>query len=137
MSDILTITPNSPSDTGVAYAHAFFEKSIRNAAVIDLDLRSPCAKDFADNFSVIEYDPMDSTPFSLSDANKNVLFTPYKEFSIPEKYIISKTFRSKVRELSQAIPVIQVSAPRITKQGLLADSILSACDSIRISRISC
>ena len=137
LPNILTITPNTPSDTGIAYAHAFFEKNIKNAALIDIDLRSPCARDFAENFSVIEYDPMDSAPFSLSDANKKVIFTPYKEFSFPEKYLINENLRGKIHELSKALPVIQISAPRVTSKGLLADSILASCDSRRVSRISC
>ncbi len=136
-SRIHTVIPNSPSDTGIAYAHALFEKSLQNSAIIDLDLRSPCAKEFSQNFSVIEYDPLEASPFSSSDASKNVIFTPYKEFSVPEKYLISDTLRKKIRELSEEIPVIQISAPRLTRSALLADSILAACDSISISRISC
>ncbi len=136
-SRIITNIPNSPSDTGMAFAHALFEKSVQNSAIIDLDLRSPCAKDFSQNFSVIEYDPSEATPFSSSDASKNVIFTPYKEFSVPERHLISDSLRDKIRELAEEIPVIQISAPRLTRSTLLADSILAACDSIHVSRISC
>jgi protein-tyrosine-phosphatase len=135
LPNILTVIPNSPSDTGIAYSHACFEKSIRNSALIDLDLRSPGAKEFTQNFSVVEYDPMSLTPFDLIDATKNTVFTPYKEFSIPEKHLISQNLRDKIRELSQEIPVIQISAPRVTSLATLPDSILAACDSVRISRV--
>lgn len=135
LSEILTLIPNSPSDTGIAYAQAYFEKSLRNSALVDIDLRSPCAKTFAHNFSVVEYDPLSHTPFNLNDAIKNSVFTPYKEFSRPEKHLISQNLRAKIRELSQELPVVQISAPRMTSLNLLPDSILAACDSVRVSRI--
>jgi protein-tyrosine-phosphatase len=135
--DILTIIPNSPSDTGIAYAHALLEKSIRNAAIIDLDMRSPSAKDFAHDFSVIEYDPTASDPFDVFDPSKNIVFTPYREFSFPEKLLIDERFLGRVRDLSKLIPVVQISAPRVTSLHPLPDSILASCDAMQVSRISC
>lgn len=134
--NILAIIPNGDSDSALALAHAQFEAKIRGAIVIDVDVRSPLARNLLSPNEIIYFDPITWDPDQFVNTAAEKVLTAQFENSEPEAIFLTLLWRQKIRVLAQQRPIILITAPRYIKSSRLLDSYLAAIPADEISTIA-
>lgn len=135
---IKIVIPLNASDAELAFTYARFASRNEHGILIDVDFRSPNAREFATEEECIFFDPV---TLSVSDYLKTIdvhkILSPNREFRTPERILISKDFRTKIREFANIAPVTLISAPRSIQGVPIPDSYLAAISATVITTIGC
>ena len=134
---VKVIIPNNSTDCDLAFAHAQFERQQNDGFLIDCDLRSPYATDHGTTGNYLFYNPLETNISKDALLNKSKIWASVKEFSRPESILISRDWRSQIRELADIAPVTLITAPRYIEGKRVVDSYLASAVGNEISIISC
>jgi protein-tyrosine-phosphatase len=134
---VKVVIPNNSTDCDLAFAHAQFERQQNDGFLIDCDLRSPYATDHGNSENYLFYNPLEINISKNALLNKSKIWASYKEFSRPESILISRDWRSQIRELADIAPVTLITAPRYIEGKRVVDSYLASAVGNEISIISC
>ncbi len=134
---VLAVIPHGISDLGVALAHAQFERKLRGAILIDVDLRAPVIDEAADqSLSRITYDVDNLFISPLLLADESHILSHVRQIDMPEKYFIDPLWREFVSLYSNQMPVVLLTAPRHSRMRRLPDSYLASFHADEFSVIS-
>jgi hypothetical protein len=130
--------PLNTSDAALAFMHARFERNYNNGFLIDIDFRSPNSQEFATQEECNFYEPetLNVDKYLISQERSQIL-TPNREFRFPEKILISKEFRDRIRQFATIAPVTLISAPRCIQGVPIPDSYLAAISATTITTVGC
>jgi protein-tyrosine-phosphatase len=135
---IKIVIPLNASDAELAFTYARFASSNEKGILIDVDFRSPNAREFATEEECMYFDP---DTLNASDYQKTLhslkILSPNREFRTPERILISRDFRTKIREFANIAPVTLISAPRCIQGVPIPDSYLAAISATVITTIGC
>jgi protein-tyrosine-phosphatase len=135
---IKVIIPLNASDAELAFTHARFESKLENGFLIDIDFRSPNAREFATQEECVYFDPENFNAENYqTNESRRMVFTPDREYRVPEKILISREFRNTIREFARVAPVILISAPRQIQGVPIPDSYLAAISANCITTVGC
>lgn len=130
--------PLNTSDAELAFMHARFERKYNNGFLIDIDFRSPNSQEFATQKECNYYEPETlNVDKYLTTEERSQILTPNREFRFPEKILISKDFRDRIREFATIAPVTLISAPRCIQGVPIPDSYLAAISATVITTVGC
>ncbi len=134
---VLAVIPHGISDLGVALAHAQFERKLRGAILIDVDLRAPVIDEaFDQDLGRITYDVdnLFTSPRLLADESQ--ILSHNRQIDMPEKYFIDPLWREFISLYSNQMPVVLLTAPRHSRMRRLPDSYLASYHADEFSVIS-
>ena len=134
---VLAVIPHGISDLGVALAHAQFERKLRGAILIDVDLRAPVIDEaFDQDLGRITYDVdnLFTSPRLLADESQ--ILSHNRQIDMPEKYFIDPLWREFISLYSNLMPVVLLTAPRHSRMRRLPDSYLASFHADEFSVIS-
>ncbi|MEI7698036.1 MAG: hypothetical protein WCJ16_07850 [Actinomycetes bacterium] len=134
---VLAVIPHGISDLGVALAHAQFERKLRGAILIDVDLRAPVIDEaFDQDLGRITYDVdnLFTSPRLLADESQ--ILSHNRQIDMPEKYFIDPLWREFISLYSNQMPVVLLTAPRHSRMRRLPDSYLASFHADEFSVIS-
>ena len=135
---VVAVIPHGVSDLGMALAHAQLERVNRGAILIDGDIRAPHDVEIANAglervfFDIAKLDACD-----FAGLASNQILTHVREVDYPEKFFVKELWRNFLAKMSQAAPVVVVTAPRHSHMRKLADSYLASYMADEFSVISC
>jgi protein-tyrosine-phosphatase len=134
---VLAVIPHGISDLGVALAHAQFERKLRGAILIDVDLRAPVIDEAADqDLGRLTYDVNDLFISPLKMADENQMLSHIRQIDMPERYFINPLWREFITQYSNLMPVVLLTAPRHSRMRRLPDSYLASFHADEFSVIS-
>jgi len=134
---VLAVIPHGISDLGVALAHAQFERKLRGAILIDVDLRAPVIDEAFDQDLgriIYDVDNLFTSPLLLADESQ--ILSHNRQIDMPEKYFIDPLWREFISLYSNQMPVVLVTAPRHSRMRRLPDSYLASFHADEFSVIS-
>jgi len=134
---VLAVIPHGISDLGVTLAHAQFERKLRGAILIDVDLRAPVIDEAADqDLGRLTYDVNDLFISPLKMADENQMLSHIRQIDMPERYFINPLWREFITQYSNLMPVVLLTAPRHSRMRRLPDSYLASFHADEFSVIS-
>jgi protein-tyrosine-phosphatase len=134
---VLAVIPHGISDLGVALAHAQFERKLRGAVLIDVDLRAPVVNEAKEQgLALATYDVENLFTLPLVVPNEHQILSHVRQVDVPEKYFIDPLWRTFIAEYSNIMPVVILTAPRHSRMRRLPDSYLASLQADEFSVIS-
>ena len=134
---VLAVIPHGISDLGVALAHAQFERKLRGAVLIDVDLRAPILDEAKDQgLALIPFDVDNPITSPLPVPDDNQILSHVRQVDMPESYFIAPLWRSFIAQYSELMPVVILTAPRHSRMRRLPDSYLASFQADEFSVIS-
>lgn len=134
---VLAVIPHGISDLGVALAHAQFERKLRGAILIDVDLRAPVIEEAREQGltrTIYNVDDLFTSPRILADESQ--LLSHGRQLDMPERYFIDPLWREFISLYSNQMPVVLLTAPRHSRMRRLPDSYLASFNADEFSVIS-
>lgn len=134
---VLAVIPHGISDLGVALAHAQFERKLRGAILIDVDLRAPVIEEAREQGltrTIYNVDDLFTSPRILADESQ--LLSHGRQLDMPERYFIDPLWREFISLYSNQMPVVLLTAPRHSRMRRLPDSYLASFQADEFSVIS-
>jgi protein-tyrosine-phosphatase len=136
-NSITVVTPNSANDSNLALAHAIMEAKIKNAILVDADLRAPNLAEIKEQgLEVVEFDIHNLDQLALEVITNQQILTHQYQINHPGQVLLSPLFNTFLQKLTQARPVVLLTAPRYTNANRLSDSYIFSAYTDDISIIS-
>ena len=136
-NSITVVTPNSANDSNLALAHAIMEARIKNAILVDADFRAPNLVEIKEQgLEVVEFDIHNLDQLALEVITKQQILTHQYQINHPGQVLLSPLFNTFLQKLTQARPVVLLTAPRYTNANRLSDSYIFSAYTDDISIIS-
>ena len=136
-NSITVVTPNSANDSNLALAHAIMEARIKNAILVDADFRAPNLAEIKEQgLEVVEFDIHNLDQLALEVVTNNQILTHHYQINHPGQVLLSPIFNTFLQKLTQARPVVLLTAPRYTNANRLSDSYIFSAYTDDISIIS-
>lgn len=126
---ILAVIPHGVSDLGMALTHAQFERKLRGAVLIDVDLRAPLRNELSElGLERVGFDL--ASPLSTPDLlpNQDQVLSHSYQLDSPEKYFLDPLWRGFIASYSDRAPVVLLTAPRHSHMRRLPDSYIAAIE---------
>ena len=136
-NSITVVTPNSANDSNLALAHAIMEARIKNAILVDADFRAPNLVEINEQgLEVVEFDIHNLDQLALEVITNQQILTHQYQINHPGQVLLSPIFNTFLQKLTQARPVVLLTAPRYTNANRLSDSYIFSAYTDDISIIS-
>jgi len=136
-NSITVVTPNSANDSNLALAHAIMEARIKNAILVDADFRAPNLVEIKEQgLEVVEFDIHNLDQLALEAVTNHQILTHQYQINHPGQVLLSPIFNTFLQKLTQARPVVLLTAPRYTNANRLSDSYIFSAYTDDISIIS-
>jgi protein-tyrosine-phosphatase len=136
-NSITVVTPNSANDSNLALAHAIMEARIKNAILVDADFRAPNLVEIKEQgLEVVEFDIHNLDQLALEVITNQQILTHQYQINHPGQVLLSPLFNTFLQKLTQARPVVLLTAPRYTNANRLSDSYIFSAYTYDISIIS-
>jgi hypothetical protein len=136
-NSITVVTPNSANDSNLALAHAIMEAKIKNAILVDADFRAPNLVEIKEQgLQVVEFDVHNLDQLALEVITNQQILTHQYQINHPGQVLLSPLFNTFLQKLTQARPVVLLTAPRYTNANRLSDSYIFSAYTDDISIIS-
>jgi protein-tyrosine-phosphatase len=136
-NSITVVTPNSANDSNLALAHAIMEATIKNAILVDADFRAPNLAEIKEQgLEVVEFDIHNLDQLALEVVTNHQILTHQYQINHPGQVLLSPIFNTFLQKLTQARPVVLLTAPRYTNANRLSDSYIFSAYTDDISIIS-
>ena len=136
-NSITVVTPNSANDSNLALAHAMMEAQINNAILVDADFRAPNLVEIKEQgLEVVEFDIHNLDQLALEVITNQQILTHQYQINHPGQVLLSPLFNTFLQKLTQARPVVLLTAPRYTNANRLSDSYIFSAYTDDISIIS-
>ena len=136
-NSITVVTPNSANDSNLALAHAIMEARIKNAILVDADFRAPNLVEIKEQgLEVVEFDIHNLDQLALEVITNQQILTHQYQINHPGQVLLSPIFNTFLQMLTQARPVVLLTAPRYTNANRLSDSYIFSAYTDDISIIS-
>jgi len=136
-NSITVVTPNSANDSNLALAHAIMEAKIKNAILVDADFRAPNLVEIKEQgLDVVEFDIHNLDQLALEVITNHQILTHQYQVNHPGQVLLSPLFNTFLQKLTQAKPVVLLTAPRYTNANRLSDSYIFSAYTEDISIIS-
>jgi len=136
-NSITVVTPNSANDSNLALAHAIMEATIKNAILVDADFRAPNLVEIKEQgLEVVEFDIHNLDQLALEVITNQQILTHQYQINHPGQVLLSPLFNTFLQKLTQARPVVLLTAPRYTNANRLSDSYIFSAYTDDISIIS-
>ena len=136
-NSITVVTPNSANDSNLALAHAIMEARIKNAILVDADFRAPNLVEIKEQgLEVVEFDIHNLDQLALEVITNQQILTHQYQINHPGQVLLSPIFNTFLQKLTQAKPVVLLTAPRYTNANRLSDSYIFSAYTDDISIIS-
>ena len=136
-NSITVVTPNSANDSNLALAHAIMEATIKNAILVDADFRAPNLVEIKEQgLEVVEFDIHNLDQLALEVITNQQILTHQYQINHPGQVLLSPIFNTFLQKLTQARPVVLLTAPRYTNANRLSDSYIFSAYTDDISIIS-
>jgi protein-tyrosine-phosphatase len=136
-NSITVVTPNSANDSNLALAHAIMEARIKNAILVDADFRAPNLVEIKEQgLEVVEFDIHNLDQLALEVITNQQILTHQYQINHPGQVLLSPLFNTFLQKLTQARPVVLLTAPRYTNANRLSDSYIFSAYTENISIIS-
>ena len=136
-NSITVVTPNSANDSNLALAHAIMEAKIKNAILVDADFRAPNLVEIKEQgLDVVEFDIHNLDQLALEVVTNHQILTHQYQVNHPGQVLLSPLFNTFLQKLTQAKPVVLLTAPRYTNANRLSDSYIFSAYTEDISIIS-
>jgi hypothetical protein len=136
-NSIKVVTPNSANDSNLALAHAIMEATIKNAILVDADFRAPNLVEIKEQgLEVVEFDIHNLDQLALEVITNQQILTHQYQINHPGQVLLSPLFNTFLQKLTQARPVVLLTAPRYTNANRLSDSYIFSAYTDDISIIS-
>ena len=136
-NSITVVTPNSANDSNLALAHAIMEARIKNAILVDADFRAPNLVEIKEQgLEVVEFDIHNLDQLALEVITNQQILTHQYQINHPGQVLLSPLFNTFLQKLTQAKPVVLLTAPRYTNANRLSDSYIFSAYTDDISIIS-
>ena len=136
-NSILVVTPNGDSDCELALTHAVMEAKLRDAILVDADLRAPNTVGIRElNLESIEFDLNDLESLQIPSPNSLQILTHKYQVNHPGQYLLSPIWSNFLMQLTQHRPVVLLTAPRYTQSSRLPEPFLISAYATEISLIS-
>ena len=136
-NSITVVTPNSANDSNLALAHAIMEARIKNAILVDADFRAPNLVEIKEQgLEVVEFDIHNLDQLALEVITNQQILTHQYQINHPGQVLLSPLFNTFLQKLTQARPVVLLTAPRYTNANRLSDSYIFSAYTDDISIIS-
>jgi protein-tyrosine-phosphatase len=136
-NSITVVTPNSANDSNLALAHAIMEAKIKNAILVDADFRAPNLAEIKEQgLEVVEFDIHNLDQLALEVITNQQILTHQYQINHPGQVLLSPLFNTFLQKLTQARPVVLLTAPRYTNANRLSDSYIFSAYTYDISIIS-
>jgi len=136
-NSITVVTPNSANDSNLALAHAIMEARIKNAILVDADFRAPNLVEIKEQgLEVVEFDIHNLDQLALEVVTNQQILTHQYQINHPGQVLLSPIFNTFLQKLTQAKPVVLLTAPRYTNANRLSDSYIFSAYTDDISIIS-
>jgi protein-tyrosine-phosphatase len=136
-NSITVVTPNSANDSSLALAHAIMEATIKNAILVDADFRAPNLVEIKEQgLEVVEFDIHNLDQLALEVVTNHQILTHQYQINHPGQVLLSPIFNTFLQKLTQARPVVLLTAPRYTNANRLSDSYIFSAYTDDISIIS-
>ena len=136
-NSITVVTPNSANDSNLALAHAIMEARIKNAILVDADFRAPNLVEIKEQgLQVVEFDIHNLDQLALEVITNQQILTHQYQINHPGQVLLSPLFNTFLQKLTQARPVVLLTAPRYTNANRLSDSYIFSAYTDDISIIS-
>jgi len=136
-NSITVVTPNSANDSNLALAHAMMEEKINNAILVDADFRAPNLAEIKEQgLEVVEFDIHNLDQLALEVVTNHQILTHQYQINHPGQVLLSPIFNTFLQKLTQARPVVLLTAPRYTNANRLSDSYIFSAYTDDISIIS-
>lgn len=134
---ILVVTPNGTTDCDLALTSALMEARLRDAILVDADLRAPNTAGIRElNLTSIEFDLNDLDNLQLPTDNASQILTHKYQVNHPGQFLLSPIWSNFLMKLTQDRPVVLLTAPRYTPSTRLPESFLISAYASEISLIS-
>ena len=136
-NSITVVTPNSANDSNLALAHAMMEAQINNTILVDADFRAPNLAEIKEQgLEVVEFDIHNLEQLTLEVITNQQILTHQYQINHPGQVLLSPLFNTFLQKLTQARPVVLLTAPRYTNANRLSDSYIFSAYTDDISIIS-
>ena len=136
-NSITVVTPNSANDSNLALAHAMMEAQINNTILVDADFRAPNLVEIKEQgLEVVEFDIHNLDQLALEVITNQQILTHQYQINHPGQVLLSPLFNTFLQKLTQARPVVLLTAPRYTNANRLSDSYIFSAYTDDISIIS-
>lgn len=136
-NSITVVTPNSANDSNLALAHAMMEAQINNTILVDADFRAPNLVEIKEQgLEVVEFDIHNLDQLALEVITNQQILTHQYQINHPGQVLLSPLFNTFLQKLTQARPVVLLTAPRYTNANRLSDSYIFSAYADDISIIS-
>ena len=136
-NSVTVVTPNSANDSNLALAHAIMEATIKNAILVDADFRAPNLAEIKEQgLEVVEFDIHNLDQLALEVVTNQQILTHQYQINHPGQVLLSPIFNTFLQKLTQARPVVLLTAPRYTNANRLSDSYIFSAYTDDISIIS-
>jgi protein-tyrosine-phosphatase len=136
-NSITVVTPNSANDSNLALAHAMMEAQINNTILVDADFRAPNLVEIKEQgLEVVEFDIHNLDQLALEVVTNHQILTHQYQINHPGQVLLSPIFNTFLQKLTQARPVVLLTAPRYTNANRLSDSYIFSAYTDDISIIS-
>jgi len=136
-NSITVVTPNSANDSNLALAHAIMEARIKSAILVDADFRAPNLVEIKEQgLEVVEFDIHNLDQLALEVITNQQILTHQYQINHPGQVLLSPIFNTFLQKLTQARPVVLLTAPRYTNANRLSDSYIFSAYTDDISIIS-
>ena len=136
-NSITVVTPNSANDSNLALAHAIMEARIKNAILVDADFRAPNLVEIKEQgLEAVEFDIHNLDQLALEVVTNHQILTHQYQINHPGQVLLSPIFNTFLQKLTQARPVVLLTAPRYTNANRLSDSYIFSAYTDDISIIS-
>ena len=136
-NSITVVTPNSANDSNLALAHAMMEAQINNTILVDADFRAPNLAEIKEQgLEVVEFDIHNLDQLALEVVTNHQILTHQYQINHPGQVLLSPLLNTFLQKLTQARPVVLLTAPRYTNANRLSDSYIFSAYTDDISIIS-
>jgi len=136
-NSITVVTPNSANDSNLALTHAMMEAQINNTILVDADFRAPNLVEIKEQgLEVVEFDIHNLDQLALEVITNQQILTHQYQINHPGQVLLSPLFNTFLQKLTQARPVVLLTAPRYTNANRLSDSYIFSAYTDDISIIS-
>jgi hypothetical protein len=131
------VIPHGISDLEMALTHAQFERKLRGAVLIDVDLRAPLHQELSElGIQKIEFNVSHDFSSNPLVPNENEALSHSHQIDDPERYFLDPLWRDFISTYSSQVPVVLLTAPRHSRMRRLPDSYLSSLQADEFSVIS-
>ena len=122
---VLAVIPHGISDLEMALTHAQFERKLRGAVLIDVDLRAPLHQELSElGIQKIEFNVSHDFSSNPLVPNENEALSHSHQIDDPERYFLDPLWRDFISTYSSQVPVVLLTAPRHSRMRRLPDSYL-------------